>query len=362
MLCRTLFVPLCAITALVRPVLAQHSAPQARSFFFDNYTSVMRFDLKAMRDTGVWDEISASGLKVVRGMIKDQFGFTFEQLDRVTSLRAPKVVAGQVVGCLEIVAIEGNDDLGQTMDMRAGRCQEEQAGSYTMLLDRWTDDAAVVQVTPKLRVYGPPTMLEPVLTGKPRAGLPSGDVMSLTAAQQDVLVYFVFDLRYDDDPRGMLHEALPDTGWPADDEPTFACGRIRATGDEDDPHLTLELILRHGTDGEGLVTTEAAVGVALEKLSKLQQARLFRPLLKKVEHERDGTDAVWRVDLGRARQAFGSFNLLLPMMFMTGSEVPAQALGGEIRVIAEAPVVAEPVVPKPGKKKEKKKSPDRLQQ
>ena len=50
----------------------------------------------------------------------------------------------------------------------------------------------------------------------------------------------------------------------------------------------------------GLIEKDAVF--PLDRLDRVTMtgARLFRPLRKKIERERRGTDAIWRVGLGRA--------------------------------------------------------------
>jgi hypothetical protein len=230
-----------------------------------------------------------------------------------------------------------------------GRYREDRLGDYTVLCDQWNDGRVVVQVNADLRVHGPAALIEAVLNGKPRAGRPAPDVLAFVGGDQRLLAYFCANFADDDDIRDALHTALPDATWPDDDKPAFAGGRLRATGDVDDPHLTIELVLRHGTAGDGLAATETAVAAALERVAAMKETRLFRPLLAKIEHQRDGTDAVWRLDLGRARQAAGMLGTLAPFLFVART-VEAQVL--EAEAVAEA---VEAPAPEPKKEKEKEK-------
>ncbi|MCK5941540.1 MAG: hypothetical protein KAI24_06195, partial [Planctomycetes bacterium] len=88
---------------------------------------------------------------------------------------------------------------------------------------------------------------------------------------------------------------------------------------------------------------------------KMPEARLFKPLLKKVEHERSGSDAVWRVDVGRARNAAGMLGGMAPFLFVarTAQAVPAAAL--QAVEVEETEEEAEEPAAKNGKQGEKKK-------
>jgi len=340
MLRSTLLVTLCAIGAPALASAQQAKKPlTARNFQFDDYRSVVELDMKTVRETGVWDEISTSALKMTLGMLQEQLGFPLDHLDRIRSTRGPRPGQGKDAPFCEVVVVEGNAALGTPKSIFGNELNVEPVGDYELLLDPWNEDEAVVMVTPKLRVSGLKPLLVDVLEGKPRNGLPSADVMAFTAGRKRVMFQFVADLLLDDGPKRALEGALEGVTWPEGDRPTMACGRMLATGDEDDPHVTLELVLRHGTAGEGLAVTEKAVQAGLDKLAKMTQARMFRPLLKKVEHERDGTDAIWRVDLGRARHAAGLLGTVTPFMMVT---TKAQAVPAAQAVEVVEEVEAEP--------------------
>ncbi|MGK0156619.1 MAG: hypothetical protein ACI9SE_003588 [Neolewinella sp.] len=335
---------------------SQAKPPAARHFLFDEYRTVIHANIKLLRDTGVWDEVSIGTMKLMISLLEKQMAFSMDQLDRVTLVQAPLAEAGKELAMQQslqqITTLEGHGDLGDPdANGNERRYQEEQVGDYRLLLGQWSSDA-VVQVSPQLRVYGPTELLKSVLAGKPRAGLPSADVLSFTAGKKNLLAYLVADVKNHRQPRESLEQILPDAAWPEDDKPTHMCVRVLATGDEDDPHMMLEWAVRHGKDGGGLIATEKAVAAALDRLLKMKEARILRPLLKKVESERDGTDAVWRVDLGRARQAMGMVGTLAPfMLFASASETqPVQK-----RVLLMPQVEVEEAAPKP--KKVKKQDP-----
>lgn len=326
--------PFFAIAVCAVALPAQAETPKAQQFLFDDYTTVMSIDMKKFRDTGVWDEIGSGPLKMVLGMVEVQFGFSFEELDQAMLVRKVSV-DGDAAKTQDIATIETSVAMGEPVDVQHARYSNVEVGDYTMMVDQWSEQEAMVQVTPKLRVSGPVDVIRTVLEGEPRTGLPSGDVMSLTVGQNGMLAHGVFDFRDAALLDDLKKEILPDAEWPVDDQPTFMCFRVLVSGDEDDPHLALECVLRHGQDGAGLVASEKAVTSRLQELCELKEARLFRPLLKKVQHKRDGTDAVWRLDLGRARNVAGMLSTLAPFMLWTGAEAVAQPLKAEDVVIEE---------------------------
>ncbi|MFT4512301.1 MAG: hypothetical protein ACI91B_000990 [Planctomycetota bacterium] len=341
----------CAAMLPVQCIGAQEKPPVARQFLHDEYRTVMFGNFKLLRDTGIWDELNGSALKLVVSMIEKELSFPLSRLDRITSTQRPLPEDGkdpaEQRSVEKIVTLEGNGDLGDPANGNDAQYEEKTVGGYRLLQGQWSGDS-VVQLSPKLRVYGSTEQLQAVLDGKPRAGLPSADVLSFIAGKKNLLAYFIGDVKKHLQPRESLEAILPDAAWPEDDKPTHMCIRVLATGDEDDPHVMLEWAVRHGKDGAGLVATEKAVAAALQRVRELKEARIIRPWLKKVVHERDGTDAVWRVDLGRARRAMGLLGTLAPFMFFASTT--------EVQGRAQLPQAVIKEVPKP--KKAEKKGPD----
>ena len=322
--------------AVVAP--CQDGAPKARHFLPNGYGSVMTIDMKKMRASGVWDELCASQLvKLLRGLYESESGITLDAIDRATlvsdvaSDRAslgPGVTddGGHTAGTYEVITIEGNADLGNGSQAYDGRYAEATVAGYTLLQDEWVNGACILKVSPTLLVYGRTSMLVSVLEGKSRGGLPAGDVMSFTAGLKNLLGYFIGDIQKHPENRGLLESVLPGAVWPKDDEPTFFCVRLFVTGDEDDPHLQLDFSLRHGKNGPGLVVTEQAVAAGLKGLMAMKEMRIVLPLLKKIQYERDRTDAVWRLHLGRARGFGGTLGLLVPSFLAYMELKPVEAL------------------------------------
>ena len=80
------FIFLLSLCALDAPIRAQTDKQlPARRFHFDNYRSVLVIDMKALRDTGVWDEFSVSPMKATVRMIEDQFGFELDEVEELTT-------------------------------------------------------------------------------------------------------------------------------------------------------------------------------------------------------------------------------------------------------------------------------------
>jgi hypothetical protein len=320
---------------------AQEQAPKAQNFLFDGYTTVMHLDMKRMRDRWIWDEVGAQpGLKLIFKTLEDQFGYSLDSLNRATTVM---MSTGPNQSEQEVAFVETEEAMKPSADQ--DDMVASLTGNYTMLASRWNPDSVQVQVTPKLRVFGPLRVIQNVLEGNPLTGVPSADVMSLTVGQKDLLGYAVldFDLR---SIRQNITEFLGEPNWPEDDKPLFFAVRLSTQGDEDDPHLKLEAVVRHGIDGKGLIVSETAVAARLKELMAMKEARLFMPMLKQIKHKRDRTDAIWSVDLGRARDFGGMLSMLAPFLMIS------RTIGQAEQVMMAAPArqkvqVAEPPPPPP---------------
>lgn len=316
-------------------------APTALGFCFPDYDNVVDVDLKQLRESGVWDDLGASALKLALGRFDDEMGFRLEHADRLLAVVRvlPKDEDRSRPGHEDVVLFEGNRELPWPKESH--ETHETQIGAG--LLRGYSENSSRVSGRiGKLALVGHRSAIEPVLQGKPHNGMPCADVMSLQSDRRGLLAFGAFRLAPETPPNEALQQALPDVEWPADDQPTFVAFRLRIKGDELDPRLDLEMVLRHAKVGDGLGLSEHAVDAALARVAAMPQVRMFAPLLKKVERTRSGTDAMWRVDLGRSREAAGTVGTLLGMMFVPWSVESVQA--------ARAAAAAEPIpAPEGGK-------------
>ncbi|MEC8652750.1 MAG: hypothetical protein VXY92_09325 [Planctomycetota bacterium] len=316
-----IYTTLAATWSLCAASLAQTAPPlQARNFHFDEYRTVIRLDMKAIRDTGVWDELLAGGAKVVSQLVRDELGFDLDVLDRLSTTR--RAVEGRAMSD-HVLVMEYNADVGVPPAYGSDRYRVSAVGPYTLHVDSRGHESMVMP-SARMLVVGGEQRLREILGGKPRAGLPSADVMSLTAGKQGTLAEFVVDLAQDPwlmkDIEGALQDVNAAQGvnaaiaWPEGASPELVSGRVSAVGDEDDPHLLLEVVFRHGAASSGLEVTERAVAAGIAALKKTPEARMFWPLLNKVEYKRSVTDGIWRVDLGRARSFGGIAATAAPLI------------------------------------------------
>lgn len=295
-----------------------------RAFLPDDHRLVAHVDLAAMRARGVWEELQVSALNLAFQQMAKELGFPLEALDRATIAGdLPTDDSGNRRGPRSVFALEGNTEL--TLSERLRQRPPETIGNHEVR--RGSHDLSVT-IDGKLRIEGDPELVESALTGRPRAGLPCADILSLLSGRADQLAYVVMDVgnEHTDD---VLKQLFKDPTWPEGDAPTFLCLRLLVLGDADDPHLGLEVVLRHAKAGEGLATSEQLADAFLATLADDVRLRPLKPILAKVEKRRDHADLVYRADFGRARVAVGHVATLILPMF-------ASARVQEVRVAAPA--------------------------
>ncbi|MFT6083037.1 MAG: hypothetical protein ACJA0V_004805 [Planctomycetota bacterium] len=299
---------------------AQDKKFAPRDFMIPNYENLMFVDIKAMRDREIWDELESSVMNLAFTQMERELGFPIEDLDRISVSMAfgGAKKSGMSTGPVDTIRIfEGNKPLPVHESMAGNRWQREQIGDYEVWRRKNSSEDMFVQPCDTMQVWGTSAALQPALQKK-RVALPSAEIMSFLSGRDATLACFVFGLNHPQTKQRFLADMLGGGDWPEDDMPQLLGARLLATGDEDDPHLTVEAVLRHQKAGDGIKVTEALSDGLLEKFRANPQMRLLRPLLKKVVKEVDGTDLVLRLDLGRVRNAVGHLATLALPMFMGG--------------------------------------------
>ena len=223
----------------------------ARSFLPENYQTVLFIDLDAVREQGVWEEIETSVLKVLLGRLEKKWGFGFDDLDKVWGYA--DVEDGRP---RNLFLYEGNKPLKLSSNPAPGEAYEDiEVGRYKALLEDHFQ-GPILHVLPhdKLLVLGEETLVRPVLEGKPSTGLPAPDVMSLLSGRGENLLYLIFHLGDQAVGTLLLPQLFPGAEWEDGEQPTHLMLRLRTTGDEDDPHVQLQAIMRHaeGSKGSGI--------------------------------------------------------------------------------------------------------------
>jgi hypothetical protein len=334
-LCSPLLGGLLAAQTTTAPALT------GKQFLPDGYRMVMHADLATMRTSGVWDEVEASAMKLVMRNMEREAGFPLAALDRVTLAVADVPVDDAARGHFpehSVLVHEGNAPLAFG-DRVARNWEAAKVGGFDVFR---RGDTIAVAARPELQVQGHASLVEPVLAGKARGGMPCPDILSLLSARERRLAYAAFDLTHASLPPNPLRDAFPDANWPEGQQPTFLLLCLRTVGDADDPHLGIDAVLRHATEGDGLAVSEQAMKATLERLQAMPQMRAVAPVLKKAVIRRDRTDVVASLDAGRVRDAIGHAAMLAGLLFVAGEQV-------EVRAAAPVPVPVPPPATEPKK-------------
>lgn len=291
--------------------------------FLDSHDSIAVVDVAAMRTCGLLDELVGSALKAILPQIETQMGFPLEHLDRATLVvQNPRAGEQRNKPC-RVVVLEGNRDLAIHDRITRGQYAEERVGGRPLWRHRNITWSVFAQPEPKLQVMGDDGGIVPVLEGKGGTAVPSPDVMSLLSTRGGSLVYAVAACTEASARKSFLEPLFPDTKWAEDEAPTHLLVRMHCTGGADDPHVELELVVRHRQPG-GVTTTATALTANLERLRRHPQLRLLSTLLVKVRTSVDRSDLCATLDLGRMRDAVGQIATFAGAFLLTGEPVRAQ--------------------------------------
>jgi hypothetical protein len=274
--------------------------------------------------------------------MEKETGFPLTALDRVTMVADLGEQQGEVEmrNIREVIVFEGNSALGMPASVERGVWQQGTVGKHTVRRRDVMRPETFAQPCPEMQVRGATDVVEAALDGKPQAGLPCADVMSLLSGRGDNLVYTAFDVGNPLLRKQALGGLFPGAEWPEGEAPTFLFARVRVIGEADDPHLEVEAVLRHLKAGAGLEASSAAVDGFIERMKKEPKMIAVRPLLQRVEKKVDRTDVVLRADMGRTREAVGHLaSLVMPLLAPRA-----------VQLEAEAPAELAPPPPEPKKK------------
>lgn len=281
---------------------------KAQDYLQDGYRDIVVFDFAQLRKTGVWDELNTGAAKLVIGMLESAIGTPLDRIDRfrmVPCAQQPTATGQQIRGNLMIT--EANEPFAPEV-IDEEYWVREKVGDHDLLY-RKNFPYGSVSPAPHVRLTGPLKHLRAKLTGARNPGLPCPDIQSLMSARKDgLLCYFVLDLGRDD--RRDVLKNFPNATWPKRDPPQFVLLRFLATGDTDDPHIAMEIAIRHLRPGDGLQVTNRAVTDEMEKLIKNWKYRFFAKPLKARKQVIDGSDLSITFDLGRARTAVGFLEMV----------------------------------------------------
>lgn len=175
---------------------------------------------------------------------------------------------------------------------------------------------------PEFMVYGDKSLIEPVLQGKRRGGVPDPELLALTATRRPI-AHFALKLDYDEE---FLRYTVPfPTDWYTErDEPTFWVARLNVDEETGHAHLVLRMRFTNGEHGPELMTkgARAAIGELVTD-PKLKNLAFLKRIVKQISFEQEGIDLVARLDLGERGKLIGDLAVanLLPMLMFSAQNV-----------------------------------------
>ncbi|MFO1077658.1 MAG: hypothetical protein U1E73_08015 [Planctomycetota bacterium] len=308
-------------TAFLIPGLTAQAPFKATDYLPDDYRMFVKVDLAALRDQGVWEGLEAGPVKMVFGMMEKEAGFALDALDRVTlcavfeegrdenDRRDPN----------RIVVLEGNQPLGVPDSVANNSSWHKEAIGGQEIWRLASHEEVFFQPRPEVRVEGSLALVKAPLEGKPHQGMPCADVLSLQSTRKQAFVHYGIDAAAPMVKREMLGKIFEGVEWPEGDAPQYLYGRVYATGEQDDPHVGLEVVVRHKNEGAGLATTEKALDALFAKVAANPQMMIVKGLLANVQRKRDRGDLVLTLDLGRTRDAAGKIAMIAMPLMMVGT-------------------------------------------
>jgi len=277
---------------------AQALTPE--SFRPESPQAEIRIAFDVLKERGIWEELEHSLLAPMLKMAEANLGFGIGQLDDFRIwIRVPADESGQRQRVKRVFVMSG--DIGWPKDTEDW--DVSRVGDFEAKSQRESD--IMVKIGEGMLVQGSRELIEPMVLGKTRPGLPGAEQMSMLAARHPALLHLYADLvaaRQSNGDFGFLTEV----DYPEDDPAAHLTIRLAAIGDdEDEQRLELQAMVRHPKGEAGLRVTQQAAKEWIEELESHQQLAGLKHIWSAIEFETKGADLIAKLDLGRPRDAIG---------------------------------------------------------
>lgn len=348
----------------------------ARSFLPRDYTFELRADMVGLVDSGIWDVVERSMIRLALVAFREEYGFDIADLDRVRFAQRVDPQPGRRTDLppryVQVWILEGSDRVGTE---RLPEEVRERSGATTaggVTVFELPYGAEVASPAPGLFVHArtigmsyasddeepQPGLVTRTLRGERRGGAPVPELVPLTASPHALVVL-----------AGVSTEEMP---LSAETMPPFPAGWFHP--DSAPIGVRIQLVRRPGTGTfalELLVRFESEAGAlhmargfddSRAVLAEDPETRGFAKILEPVRKETDGSDLTFVLELGTERQAVARLSQLfataVPLLWLSAGDaqqvqIAVQAVeAGPVEVEAEEPPEPEP--PAEGEKKKKK--------
>ncbi len=373
-----LAIPLLAACAAL-PAQNQPNQPKLgpRSFFPREYTAEAYVNMAALVETDLWEEVERSLMvKPMLAAFRLQFGFRLCDLKELRMAMVPKKMTyqGGHEGYRQqpVVVFQSPRKLRLPRPRKREwaynrRTKDEIAGHKVVQegIDAdetgWNQPFLWVLPKPGCLVYGDKELVEPVLNGDRRGGVPHPELMAFTAGRRP-LAYLAMKLRYDE--KFMQNVApFPFAWFTEDDKPTFIMLRINVDEKTQVSSVFLRLRFTDGSKGPGHFEEQLKASFKnLDTDRFLKRLPALKKFTKNLVFKKQGADLDISCDLGDAKRAaeLSALAQMLPMLWYTAIAIaPVPAASGRAVLLEDVEEEeeleeAEEVKPKPKKQEGKK--------
>ncbi len=378
------------LTYLAIPILLAAAAVPAqdparvqlgpRSFFPEEYTGELYVNMDALLETDLWEEVERSLVsKPMLAAFRRNFGFRLTDLEEIRIGMVPKKVTYpggyETYRQLAVTVFLGGRDLAlpkpRKREWDHNRRTNNQIGGLNVVQEgmdteerHWSQPMLWVMPKPGCLVYGDKRLVEPVLKGERRGGVPHPELMAVTVGRRP-LAYYAVRLQYD---KQFLQNAVPFPfeWYTEDDKPTFLTLRINLGAKSQASTATMRIRFTDGSKGPDLFEKETRAS-----FKKLDTDRFFKRMAflkkftKRLTFKKTGADLEISCDLGDAKQAveLSALAQMLPMLMFVADSGPAAPVAVEVGEEEEEveeeeakPKAKENVKPKPEEKSAKGKA------
>ncbi len=323
----------------------------ARSFFPPEYGSEFFVDVQAVLDTDLWEVLERSLLKGPFLLyFRKEFGCRLDSLQQIqgamTNNWNPAGEQGQEADADElepqsrtVVAFTGRKELQLPKLREKDERQAETIAGHAVIAwdnDDWQGSSKelLLRPKPKVLIYGDRELIESVLSGKRRGGVPRPQLTSLLAGAKRPLAYVARNIA-DGEEWGSVFWSFEEEMFAAEDPLREFLIRLDLDPKSDAkyPAVVLQVIFRFETGEVGPDFTKEFMQNSVASLPEEEKLkRLIAPLVKLLEsmqYETDGRDL--RVTLnfgGKAQRAALSdiMTLAIPFLYLMPMGVGAQPI------------------------------------
>ena len=344
-LTRLLVVP--ALLTLAVPVASQQLKP--KHFFPKDYSGEVMVDFKALRESGLWDGIERSMFKIPLGMFAEEFGFGFDDLDRIRVLPGPLHDDDNRHYRGSVSVFEGNEQVGYRPGLKNQGAEEVEIGGHDVLEVKkdYLPGGGEIHVCPSpgVLIFGDSDLIRPTLEGTHKGGVPHPDIMSLLTGR-GVLLRFVFALTPKDIENDFGFKTVAEmVHWDPEDPPQLMMVRAVQKEVEGEDHVFFEASVQFRSGAKSLATVQKFVEEQIDVAKKHPRLGALKWVWSNLKIEADGAELRVTLDLGTTRQAAGQLPMLLAPIAMFGMMAQPQ----EVEIIEVAPATPatelEPVKP-----------------